>query len=67
MTADPGKARCYRCGGLVSVHALDAKPKRLTGPNHTAADLEDAADRGEDFDIRECEGCFGPGFTQVLE
>ena len=65
---DAGKARCMRCGGEISTHAMDAKPKRFAGPNgHTALDLKDADYRGEVFDWLECEGCYGPGFVQVIE
>lgn len=67
MMADE-KAQCMRCGGVVpSMHHLDAKPKRLAGPNHTKRDLDEAGDHGEEFDWLECEGCYGPGFVQVIE
>lgn len=67
MATDTPMGRCHRCGGLVSIHALDSKPRRLSGPDHSLKDIEDAMWNNEDFDIMECEACYGPGFVQVME
>ncbi len=54
------KANCMCCGKEFPIEMLDAKP----GPGQfTEKQLEDAAERGDDFEQLECPSCFGPGYT----
>ena len=55
--------RCAHCGRQTPFHLLDAKPHRLAGPSHTAAEIEDAMWENEDFDRLECKPCYGPGWA----
>lgn len=59
--------RCAACGRPVHIDVLDAKPSsaQFRGEVQAFGQLEAlsrAADRGEEFDRLECEGCYGPGY-----
>lgn len=59
---DPMTAPCAKCGKVLPLEQLDAKPASLAGRPTTLADLHDAAD-GEDFGVLECQNCYGPAFA----
>ncbi len=58
-------APCHGCGTMTPINELDAKPKRLAGQPTTAAMVAEAAENGEEFDILECQKCYGPGWVKA--
>ena len=73
MARIPYMEPCECCGKLTDMLDLDCKPRHLAGKPHwlirlmpwiRLSQLRDAADRGFDFDVLECEGCYGPGYNK---
>ena len=62
--SDNDTARCANCGRRFHIDALDSKPSSFPRRpvEHQLARLDEAADRGEDFDRLECADCYGPGY-----
>ena len=58
--------KCDKCGGLFPEHEIDAKPSSaaFNACSDQPRALEEAADRGDDFDRFECGGCYGPGYIK---
>ena len=60
-------SKCASCGKSLPLHLLDAKPESLKGKPATWDALCRAADAGADFDVLECQTCYGPAWAEGVK
>lgn len=58
---------CAKCGKMTPIHLLDAKPESLANKQAEYEDILEAADAGEQFEVLQCQECYGPAWEAADE